>query len=277
MMRRLALFLLAALLLPAAENTLSPAEKKAGWKLLFDGKTMKNWRDPARKNQPGDAWLVEDGCLRTRVKPRISEDLITEESFGDFELQFDWKVSPRGNTGVKYRIQKEVFIDDAKQQTGPGGFEGLVGRELAHPLSDRAALAPGATGQVYTVSFEFQLLDDQRHPDAKRDNSHKTGALYSMIAPSSYPARPAGEWNHGLLVLRGNHVEHWINGAKVLDGSLDSDMVRAAVAKRWAPAPPVREMLTHPKQEGPLCLQHHGDLVWFRNLKIRRTDAAAVK
>ena len=138
MIQPVLVLLAAASLGMAADNTLTPAEKKAGWRLLFDGKTMQGWLDPAKKNQPGDAWAVENGCLKTRLKPRISEDLISEDSFGDFELTFDWRISLGGNTGVKYRIQDTVFVDNTKIQAGPGAFEGMLGREIAiggHPIA----------------------------------------------------------------------------------------------------------------------------------------------
>ncbi len=270
-MRTMLLLAAAAISACGAENVLTPAEQTAGWRLLFDGRTMKNWRDPAKLNQPGDSWLIENGCLKTRVKPRISEDLFTAESFGDFDLKFDWRVSPGGNTGVKYRIQKTVFMDSTKVQTGEGGFEGTVARELARPMSDRAKLAPGATGYEYVIGFECQLIDDARHPDAKT-SSHTTGALYSMIPPSAHPARPAGEWNQARIVVRGDRVEHWINGVKVVEGSLASDAVRAGAAKRWGRYPGIMEMLTKPKHMGPISLQHHGDEVWFRNIKVRVFD-----
>ena len=145
MARALALLILPTFLF-AADNVLTPAEKKEGWMLLFDGKTMNGWLDPARKNQPGTAWKVEDGTLTTVKKPQIEEDLITAKSYGDFELKFDWKVSEGGNTGLKYRIQKEVFVNNSKKQEGPGAFEGLLGRELSNPKSDRKTMARGLDG-----------------------------------------------------------------------------------------------------------------------------------
>lgn len=253
-----------------ADNTLAPAERQAGFRLLFDGKSMRGWRDPAGQKPPGDSWIIEGGCLRTLARPRISEDLITEESFGDFELKFDWRISPGGNTGVKYRIQRAIFIDNTKTHRGAGGFEEMLARELATALSDRANLAPGATGQEYTIAFEFQLIDDGNSPAMTRDRGlHASGALYSMIAPSATAARPAGEWNQSRLIVKGSHVEHWINGVKVLDASLASEEARAGISKRWARAPAIRDMLLNPGPRGPIALQHHGAAVWFKNLKIR--------
>ncbi|MGE5569980.1 MAG: DUF1080 domain-containing protein [Rhodospirillales bacterium] len=268
---RYLLLLAAAISACGAENVLTPAERAEAWRLLFDGRTMNNWRDPAKFTPPGDSWVIEDGCLKTRLKPRIAEDLITEESFGDFELKFDWRISPRGNTGVKYRIQRTVFLDSRAPQTGGGGFEGRVARAVAAPEPDRAKLDPDARGDVYVIGFECQLIDDSGHRDA-RTPSHTTGSLYSMIAPSVHNARPAGEWNQGRIVVRGDHFEHWINGVKVAEGSLASEAVREGAARRWGRHPEVMEMLTKPKPRGPISLQHHGDEVWFRNIKIRVFD-----
>lgn len=268
-MRCLLLLLSASAVLPAAANELTPEEKAAGFRLLFDGRTMNGWRDPAKLNVPGDAWMVEDGALRTVLKPRIAEDLLTEEEFGDFELLFDWRLSERGNTGLKYRIQFTVFVDHTRRQPGPNGFEGMLGRELAGRHSERAKLAPGARGEVYSTGFEFQLLDDERHPDARSGLDRQTGALYAMIPAERKAARPVGEWNTSRLIVRGSHIEHWVNGVKVLEASLGDQRIIDGVTRRWGPAPEIRDALLKPRPRGFIALQHHGDLVWFRNLKIR--------
>lgn len=273
----LAIFLLvltASSPLRAADNQLSPEEKKAGWKLLFDGRSLRGWIDPAKQNVPGNAWAIENGTLRTVVKPRVREDLLSSESYSDFELAFDWRVAPGANSGVKYRIQDTVFIDDTKHKGLR--FEEMVGREYREHVSDRRTLAPGAPNQLYVVGYEMQLLDDERHPDAKRDHRHTTGALYSMIPPARRDAaKPAGEWNSARIVVRGQKFEHWINGTMVLDGRLDSEPVCAGASKRWVPAPPVREMLCHPKPSGRVGLQHHEDEAWFKNIKIRKLTASS--
>ncbi len=270
MIKVLALLAAACLSALAADNVLTPAEKQAGFRLLFDGETFRGWRDPARENPPGTSWVVENGCLKTTAKPRIKEDLITEQSFGDFELTFDWHISAHGNTGVKYRLQRAVFVDNTKVDRG-AGFETMLEREVTSPLSDRDKMAPDATGEVYTIAYEFQLIDDAGYPGLNtRDGGvHATGALYSMIPPRKKAAHPAGEWNHSRLVVKGDHFEHWINGVEVLDGSLSSAEARAGTAKRWAAAPAIREILDHAKPSGPITLQHHDAEVWFKNLKIR--------
>lgn len=256
---------------PAADNVLTPDEKKAGFQLLFDGHSFKGWRDPAREKPPGDSWVIEDGCLKTTPKPRIREDLITQKSYGDFELKFDWRISPKGNTGVKYRIQRSVFIVDSQTDRGAGGFEVAVEREATAPTSNRNQLASGATAQDYTISYEFQLIDDAAMPGQSQSlNVHSTGALYSMIPPRRLAARAPGEWNESRLVVKGGHFEHWVNGEKVLDGDFASAEALTGIAKRWAKAPTIRNMLENAKPAGPLSLQHHGAAVWFKNLKIRQ-------
>jgi hypothetical protein len=264
------LFITACLTGLAADNVLTPAEKKAGFQLLFDGTTLKGWRDPAKQTPPGDSWIIEDACLRTTPKPRIREDLITEESYSDFELKFDWRISAKGNTGIKYRIQREVFVDESKAQRGAGGFEGLMEREITKPTSDRTKVAEGSRAQVYTVAYEFQLLDDAGYPNQRTIDVHSTGALYSMIKPRTLAARPPGEWNESRIVVKGDHFEHWVNGVKVLDGGLHSEEALAGNAKRWAVAPTIRSILDNAKASGPISLTHHGAAVWFKNLKIRR-------
>jgi hypothetical protein len=268
-MRLAAILAFLCLAASAQDNQLTKTEKAAGWRLLFEGKSMTGWLDPAAKVVPGSAWTIEDGALTTVLKPRIEEDLISRDSFTDFELQFDWKVAPRGNTGLKYRLQRQIFVDQSTVQPGPNGFEGILGRELASHASNRASLAPDAKAFVYTVAFEFQLIDDSSHPDALRGPDRRTGALYSMIPPTSSPAKQAGEWNPGKLVVRGKHVEHWVNGVKVLDASLDDARVTAGVEKRWKPAPDILNDLKNPKLSGAIILQHHGDRAWFKNIKIR--------
>ena len=258
----------------AADNQLTSGEKKAGWRLLFDGKSLKGWIDPAKADVPGNAWIIENGMLKTRPNPRVIEDLLTAEVFTDFEMSFDWRVSPGGNTGVKYRIQDTIFIDESRHPNKK--FEEMVGQEYKTHPSDRKKLQAGSPNQVYVVGYEMQLIDNERHPDAKRDKRHTTGALYSMIAPQrTDAAKPAGEWNSSRIVARGQHFEHWINGIEVLEGNLDSPPVAEGAAKRWGPAPQVLGMLSHPKPAGRLSLQHHRDEAWFKNVKVKKLTVAA--
>jgi hypothetical protein len=246
-----------------ATNTLSPEEKSAGWILLFDGKSMKGWVDPRQKTPPGDAWSIEDGCLKATSKPRIREDLFTTQTFRDFELVFDWRISRAGNSGVKYRIQDHFFVLERESNEK---FEASVRRTLQH----RTARRPDK-GEDYVVGFEYQLTDDKNNEDSRSNIKHTAGALYDMVAPSTAAARPAGAYNHSRIVLRGNHVEHWLNGVKVVDSSLDAPEAMAGIQNRWSIAPALYEMLSkQPKKACPISLQNHGDEAWFRDIKIRR-------
>ena len=250
---RFAILLLACL---AAQG-----QEKAGWISLFDGKTMQGWNDPARKNPPGDAWSIEDGCLKAKARPRIDEDLVSTRKFRDFELMFDWRISPRGNSGVKYRIQKLFLVAENAQIRK---FEDLVQYSLEHPVTKRPD-----HGQEYVAAFEYQVID-LRNSDALNGGIQSVGALYDMVAPSSMPVRPQGEFNQSRIVLKGNHVEHWLNGVKVVDAELDSPQVTGGIAKRWGTSTHMYTLLARqPVKDCPISLQNHGNEAWFRNIRIR--------
>jgi hypothetical protein len=246
----------------AADNSLTAKEKAAGWQLLFDGKSLAGWEDPAKKSPPGDSFVIEDGCLKAVAHPRITEDLFARDTYSDFELDFDWKISPGGNSGIKYRIQDRVFL-----LARPGTkFEDLVNLTL----KDRPKGRP-ERGQEYVIGFEYQLLDNALNADARVGPSHQAGALYDMFPPSRDAARPVGEWNHSRLVAKGEHVEHWLNGVKVVDARLDAPEVARGTGARWGAGSPVYELLVkHPRKICQISLQNHDTEAWFRNLKIRR-------
>jgi hypothetical protein len=257
-----ALLLAASLAAAAQQNTLTPQEKKAGWILLFDGKTMKGWDDPRKKTPPGDAWTIEDGCLRTLKNPRITEDLFTRRKFRDFELKFEWRISPGGNSGVKYRIQEHLFVH--RPEKGER-FEASVERSFVNRIAARPD-----KGQDYVVGFEYQITDDRANLDAMSSRKHAAGALYDMVAPSASPARAAGEFNETRILVRGRSVEHWLNGVKVVDTALDAPEALEGIKKRWRDAPHVLELLSRqPVVLSPVSLQNHGDDAWFRNIRIR--------
>jgi hypothetical protein len=263
--------LLAAAGAGAQTNTLSEAERKAGWRLLFDGKTLDGWDDPGKRDPAGMSWKVEDGWLVAQAKPRIREDLVTLKEFGDFELVFEWRIDAGTNSGVKYRVQRTVFLDLSKMPAGMESIQDQLAYEISRRVSDRRGIAAGVKGKDYSAGFEFQVIDDARHPDSKEGGGkHATGALYDLAAPASTPARGAGEINTGRIVARGGRVEHWINGVKVLEASLDAAAVREGLAARWGTGHPVYEMLTGPAlRRGRITLTHHGDRAAFRSIRVR--------
>jgi hypothetical protein len=211
-------------------NKLSSAERKAGWRLLFDGKTTKGWRGFKKPGFPHDRWVVKDRSLQHLASgagdSHGTGDIVTVDRFGDFDLRFEWRIAPGGNSGVKYLVTEE--------RAGP-------------------------------IAHEYQVLDDERHPDAAVGPHRQAAAFYDVLAPAAdKPSRPAGEWNQGRILVKGDHVEHWLNGRKVLEYELDSEALEAAIAKSKFKDVAGFES----KLEGHILLQDHGDAVAFRGLKI---------
>jgi Domain of Unknown Function (DUF1080) len=247
----------------AADNQLTPKEKAEGWRLMFDGSTYSGWEDQRKKTPPGATFTIEDGCLKALSHPKFEEDLFTRDTFTDFEMVFDWKISPGGNSGVKYRIQDRVILQPNEPKMK---FEDLVNLSMKNRPTQRPE-----KGQEYVIGFEYQALDNERHPDAKRGTNHQTGALYDVFPPAKDATRPVGEFNHSRLVVKGEHIEHWLNGEKVVDASLKAPEVAKAAAGRWGADSPVYHLLVdQPKKACQISLQNHGDEAWFKNLKIRR-------
>lgn len=254
------------LLLAAASAALA-----GEWISLFDGKSFNGWIDPAKLSPPGDSWEIADGCIKARSHPKMREDLVSRESFTDFELEFEWRVLAKANSGVKYRIQDFAVLTKANKPPNLPKFERWVDHVLNNKLSDRKKLAPGDDSQIYSVGFEYQVIDDGGHADARRGGLYQAGSLYSMVGPAKPAAKPVGEFNQARIVVRGNRAEHWLNGVKVVDTALDVPAVKETLAKRWGTESPVYRLLTEaPKRNCPISLQNHNDETWFRNIRIRR-------
>ncbi len=232
-------------------NTLTPAERASGWRLLFDGRTLAGWRGLGYDTVPTAHWVVVDGAIKkiasgdvARVadgRPLAGGDLMSADSFADFELSWEWKVTAGANSGVKYNVSETMSM----AQGGSGG-------------PSHSALG-----------FEYQILDDDRHADGQLP-THRSGALYDLVAPNAgKQLRPVGEWNQSTVIIRGNHGEHWLNGVKIVEFRLGTARMDSAVAaSKYRTIPGFGQ-----KRIGHIVLQDHGDEVYYRNLKVRELKA----
>jgi hypothetical protein len=216
-------------------NVLTDEEKADGWILLFDGESADHWRGYNMDGMPDSGWLVEDGALvfdpERKQEGSQPADIITKEKFRDFEFKIDWWIEEGGNSGIFYHV-------------------------LEQPAQ-----------AIYWSGPEFQILDNENHPDAEQGirGNRKAGSLYDLIPADPQNTKPYGEWNSVKIVSNGPVIEHWQNGEKVVE------------FERWTPE--WFEMLRnskfieHPEfgamQQGHLGLQDHGDIVKFRNIKIK--------
>lgn len=224
-------------------NTLTETEKEAGWEVLFDGNSFAGWTGLGRKGIPIGHWEVVDGTIHKVEsgnvptaedgQPLEGGDIMTTERYRNFELKLEWKTSKGGNSGIKYNVSDSL--------------------STAHE-PEYAALG-----------FEYQLLDDERHPDAE-ERSHRAGALYDLVAPNEKKAlNPVGDWNRARIVFQGMTGEHWLNGKKVVEFNLDSPRFDSLfAASKYADIDGFRT-----RRAGHIILQDHGDDFWFRNIKIR--------
>ncbi|MDR1779579.1 MAG: DUF1080 domain-containing protein [Tannerella sp.] len=215
----------------AQVNTLTAKEQKQGWKLLFNGINLDGWTSVGKDVPPESGWEIANGILTVkRDGNKRGGDIITKEEFSDFELSVDFKVTEGANSGIKY-----FFIRYEK-----GGWLGL----------------------------EYQIIDDERHPDAKLgiDGNRRQAGLYDMFAPKVNMDKPVGEWNTARIVAKGTKVEHYLNGKKVLAFDRKSKAYDDAylLSKYNGSNPKFGDI-----EKGHILLQDHGDVVSFRNIKIR--------
>ena len=216
-----------------APNTLTSAEKAAGWQLLFDGQSLTGWRPYKPAKPPGEigpGWKIEDGLLKKLAGAR-GGDIITDKQFDNFELIWEWRIPKGANNGVKYLVTE---------------------------------LRPAAPG------IEYQMLDDESERWSKIPAKEKTASFYQVLPPVADKGyKPAGEWNSSRILVQGNHVEHWLNGKKAIEYELGSETVKTAVANSKFKKFPDFGL----KIKGHIMLTDHQDEAWFRNLKLRELPA----
>lgn len=219
---------------PQPDNTLSAAERKAGWKLLFDGKTLSGWRN-YRADTIGNAWKVVDGKIH--LDPSEIDgwqtvgggDIITDDQYENYELTLDWKVAPGGNSGLIYGV--------------------VEGADYPY---------------TWHTGTEYQLLDNPAHPDGVI-KTHRAGDLYDFISSEFVVVNAGGEWNRTRLVVNRGKVEHWLNGYKVVEYDRNSSAWQEMIANSK-----FRDMPGFAKSaRGHIALQDHSDKVWFKNIRIR--------
>lgn len=225
---------LVTLVVTVTVSTVGQADESSTWIALFDSTSLAAWRGYQTDALP-EGWVVEEGVLKHQSG---EVDLMTKEEFADFDLEFEWRIAPNGNSGVIYRCDES---ESASYMTGP----------------------------------EYQLVDNASWQLDSRD-PHASGALYGLYPDTQSADRPAGEWNTGRIVVRGNHVEHWLNGQQVVSAEIGSPQWKDKVAdtkfanwKRFGTL-----------SKGHIALQAHRgqggkvEPVWFRNIRIRRlTDS----
>jgi hypothetical protein len=222
------------LVLAVAVLAVLQAQAQGRWKTLFDGKSTKNFRGYGIATFP-DCWRVEDGALAT-IPNMANRDLVTKASYTNFELEFEWRVSKAGNSGVFW-----------------------------HMKEDKAMISANGNSPNWLDNYEYQVLDDIDFYDKKPSRS--AGALYDLITPNaSKTLKPVGQYNTARIVVKGNHIEHWLNGTKVLEFENNSPAMNALLADSKFKTNPTYGQ----SAEGLVMFQHHGQQVWYRNIRIRK-------
>ena len=230
------MFFVGTILAQSPLTTLTAQEKKDGWKLLFDGKTMNGWRGAYMDSLPRKGWMVRDGMLIVQEsgggEASFGGDIVTTKDYSNFELKLEFKLTDGANSGIKY------FVIEQQPKT-PGSAKGL----------------------------EYQVLDDAKHPDAKLGiNWNRTlASLYDIMPAENKKVNPMGEWNQARILVKGRHVEHWLNGVKVLEFERGGpEFLKHKAESKFKDVPGFGE---YPK--GRILLQDHGNQVFYRNIKIR--------
>lgn len=218
------------------DNSLSSKEIKEGWQLLFDGSTSAGWMNAVTKSFPETGWEIKDGTLATNPDLKSEHgggDIVSTGKYKDFELSVDFNYKPGANSGIKY------FIDTERDN-----------------------------GEYRSIGCEYQILDDNLHPDAKEGltGNHKLACLYDLIPPVNVKTNGPDAWDNARIIVKGSHVQHWLNGQMTVEYERGSKKWQEAVSKsKFKDVPGFGETI-----EGRILLQEHGDAVAFKNIKIRK-------
>jgi hypothetical protein len=220
-------------------NTLSAREKDDGWALLWDGKTTAGWRGAKLDRFPATGWEIKDGVLSVLAaegrESAAGGDIVTVATYRNFELSVEFNITKGANSGIKYFVDTELN-----------------------------------KGEGSSIGCEFQILDDDVHPDAKLgvNGNRKQAGLYDLIPPQNVRFNGVGEWNVARIIVRGSHVEHWMNGVRTVEYERGTQMWRALVDhSKYTVWPAFGEAPT-----GHILLQDHGNRVSFRSIKLRKLD-----
>jgi Domain of Unknown Function (DUF1080) len=217
------------------DNTLTDKEVKEGWMLLFDGKTGANWMNAKSKTFPAGGWDIKEGTLTVNPSTGVQNtggDIVSVNKYKNFELIVDFKYSPGANSGIKYFVDTEID-----------------------------------NGSFASIGCEYQILDDKLHPDAKMGiNGNRTLAgLYDLITPKNKRDNGPDKWNRAAIIVKGNHVQHWLNGQMTVEYDRGTPAWKELVANsKFKTSPGFGEV-----SEGRILLQDHGNIVSFKNIKIR--------
>ncbi len=210
-------------------NKLSALEKKDGWILLFDGKTTAGWHT-YNKPEAGQGWKVADGALYVDTSVKAGRgDLVTDKDFENYDLKMEWKIAPKGNSGIIFFVKEDPKYSES-----------------------------------YQTGMEMQVLDNDGHPDGKI-TKHRAGDLYDLIKSSSEPVRPVGQWNQAEIIVNKGKLQLFLNGVNIVTTTLWDDNWRALIkGSKFRSMPDFGIFKT-----GKIDLQDHGCTVWFRNIKIK--------